>query len=395
MRRVSPALIAAVLELAVTAVAGTARAAPTAPPAAEAARREEAKAAFGRGNAAYNLGKYPEAIAEFEKAYALSRLPDILFNLGQCYRKQWEAEHRSELGRRALHYYEALAREAPQSRFRADADQFVGELVPAVVAAEAKERQGLIAAARGADALKLAQMMFTQGQLPDAAGVLDRLLREPGNRRELLAEAYLLRGRVAAGTGDVLGAEGHFKRALELRPSAEITDPRGQEPAALEAARKAVAPGGLRLVQAPVGEVPWQKPARLDVKVEGDTEQMVDALELAYRAGDTGAFQTTRAKPPTAPLDVPAPVLSPGARIDYYVSALDARGGLLAESGTATLPFRLQVASPPPVVVAGPPRWYQKWWLWTIVGAAAVGAGVVTYVETRPPHILTLEEMTR
>src|SRR5882757_6485733 len=116
---------------------GAAWAAPPPPNAAD-ARREDAKAAFGRGNAAYNLGKYADAIADFEKAYALSRLPDILFNLGQCYRKQWEAEHRSELGRRALHYYEALEREAPQSRFRADADQFVGELVPAVIAAEAK-----------------------------------------------------------------------------------------------------------------------------------------------------------------------------------------------------------------------------------------------------------------
>src|SRR3954468_16042330 len=64
---------------------------------ADAQHREEAKAAFVRGNTAYNLGKYPEAIAAFEQAYALSRLPDILFNLGQCYRKQWEAEKRSDL----------------------------------------------------------------------------------------------------------------------------------------------------------------------------------------------------------------------------------------------------------------------------------------------------------
>ena len=81
---------------------GRAAAAPSAVDAV-AARRDEAKLAFGRGNAAYNLGKYADAIAEFERAYALSRVPEILFNLGQCYRKQWEAEARSELGRRALH----------------------------------------------------------------------------------------------------------------------------------------------------------------------------------------------------------------------------------------------------------------------------------------------------
>ncbi|MDB4980835.1 MAG: TonB-dependent receptor, partial [Myxococcales bacterium] len=212
----------------VVGTAPRAFAAPT-PPSAQDTRREDAKAAFSRGNTAYNLGKYADAIGEFEKAYALSRLPDILFNLGQCYRKQWEAEKRSELGRRALHYYDALVREAPQSKVRPDADQFIAELGPAVSLAEAQERQGLIAAARGADALKLAQTMFAAGQLQDALGVLERLFKEPGNGRELLAEAYLLRGRVAAGMGDVLGAEAQFKRALELRPSAEIVDARPQE----------------------------------------------------------------------------------------------------------------------------------------------------------------------
>ena len=119
------------------------RASAAPPPDAAAVRRDEAKAAFGRGNTAYNLGKYADAIAEFEKAYSLSRLPEILFNLGQCYRKQWEADRRSEVGRRALHYYEALLREAPAtSSLRPDAEQFVAELGPAVAAAEAQERAG-------------------------------------------------------------------------------------------------------------------------------------------------------------------------------------------------------------------------------------------------------------
>ena len=382
MRRAGTTVGAAALGalVAMTLVSGgRAEAAPSVE--AEAARRDEAKAAFGRGNAAYNLGKYADAIAEFERAYALSRVPEILFNLGQCYRKQWEAEQRSELGRRALHYYEALLREAPSSKVRAEAEQFVGELGPAVAAAEARERQGKIAAAKGGEALQLAQTMFTGGQLNDAAGVLDRLLREPDNGRELLAEGYLLRGRVAAGLGDLLAAEVQFRRALELRPASEIPDPKGQEAAALEAARKTSA-GGLRLVQTPPGEATANQPARIDVKVEGDSEKMVAALELGYRTGDTGAFLTARAKPP-ATLTVPAPVLSPGARVDYYVRALDEHGGVVAESGTPTLPFRLQVAVP---IEARrePEHFYQKWWFWTAVGAAAVGAGAITYAATRP-----------
>jgi len=286
-----------------------------------------------------------------------------------------------------------MPREAPSSKVRAEAEQFVGELGPAVAAAEARERQGKIAAAKGGEALQLAQTMFTGGQLNDAAGVLDRLLREPDNGRELLAEGYLLRGRVAAGLGDLLAAEVQFRRALELRPASEIPDPKGQEAAALEAARKTSA-GGLRLVQTPPGEATANQPARIDVKVEGDSEKMVAALELGYRTGDTGAFLTARAKPP-ATLTVPAPVLSPGARVDYYVRALDEHGGVVAESGTPTLPFRLQVAVP---IEARrePEHFYQKWWFWTAVGAVAVGAGTLTYLGTRPSpdNELTFHYMT-
>jgi len=392
MRRTGTTVAAATLAmLSALAAADAGRAVAASPVDAEAARRDEAKAAFGRGNAAYNLGKYADAIAEFERAYALSRLPEILFNLGQCYRKQWETEQRSELGRRALHYYEALVREAPSSKVRPDAEQFINELGPAVAAAEARERQGKIAAAKGGEALQLAQTMFTGGQLNDAAGVLDRLLREPDNGRELLAEAYLLRGRVAAGLGDLLGAEVQFRRALELRPASEIAEPRGQEGAALEAARK-TAGGGLRLVQVPPGEATANQAARIDIKVEGDSEKMVSALELGYRTGEAGAFLTSRSKPP-ATLAVPGPVLAPGARVDYYVRALDEHGGVIAESGTPTLPFRLQVAVPFDLR-REPPRWYQKWWFWTLVGAAAVGAGAITYVETRPPNETVLPGAT-
>src|SRR5262245_10655716 len=392
MRRMGTTVAAAALAVLVTSTlptlvteGGRAAAAPAAD--AAAARRDEAKAAFGRGNTAYLLGKYPEAIAEFERAYALSRLPEILFNLGQCYRKQWEAEQRSELGRRALHYYEAVVREAPSAKVRPDAEQFVIELTPAVTAAEAREREGKIAAAKGAEALELARTMFAAGQLNDAAGVLDRLMRAPDNGRELLAEGYLLRGRVAAGRGDLLGAEVQFRRALELRPALEIAEPKGQEGAALDAARK-TAGSGLKLVQSPPGEAAANQPARIDVKVDGDSEKMVATLELGYRTADTGAFLTTRAAP-TAPLAVPAPALAPGSRVDYYVRALDEHGGVVAESGTPTLPFRLQVAIPIDLR-REPPRWYQKWWFWTLVGAAAVGAGALTYVETRPPADNTL-----
>src|SRR5947208_15138015 len=64
-------------------------------------------------------------------------------------------------------------------------------------------------------------------------------------------------------------------------------------------------PGGLRLVQAPVGEVLAGKPLEISLTVVGDSERMVAALELGYRRGDSGAFVTTRS--PYAPVGVAAP----------------------------------------------------------------------------------------
>ncbi|HET6146480.1 MAG TPA: tetratricopeptide repeat protein [Polyangia bacterium] len=358
---------------------------PTSP---DAARREQAKAEFNQGNTAYNLGKYGEAIAHFEKAYSLSQVPEILFNLGQCYRKRWEDEKKSELGRRALHYYQALVREAPGSKVRADSDQFIGELEPALAQAEARERQGQIDAARGAEALGLAKAFLRDGQLADAAATAERLLREPDNGREILAEAYVVGGRAAARLGDALGAEAQFRRALELRPAAELTDATPPETASFEAARRNMKGGGLRLVQAPLGELPAGKPSALALTVEGDSEQMVSTLELGYRRGDGGAFVTTRV-PNAAALAIPAAALTAGARIDYYVRALDAHGGVLAESGTPALPFRLQVAAPAAVAgggaaAPGATPWYKRWWVWTLVGAVALGGGgAAVYAGTR------------
>ncbi len=301
--------------------------------------------------------------------------------------------------------------------------------------AEARERQGQIDSARGAEALRLAQTFLRDGQLPDAASTADRLLHEPDNGRELLAEAYVVRGRAAARLGDALGAEAQFRRALELRPAAELTDAAPAESAAFDAARRTVAPGGLRLVQAPAGEAPAGKASEIALTVEGDSEQMVATLELGYRRGDAGAFVTARAPyasiggaapassgagagspsiqsrtsprvtsprvtsprvtspratgPRAAALVIPAAALVAGTHVEYYVRALNAQGSVLAESGTPTLPFRLQVAAPAMAAGgggAGAPAhtpWFKRWWVWTIVGAVAVGGSAAAYAGSR------------
>lgn len=45
-----------------------------------------AKRHFDRGQKLFNLGKFDEALDEYQQAYEAKEIPAILFNIGQCYR---------------------------------------------------------------------------------------------------------------------------------------------------------------------------------------------------------------------------------------------------------------------------------------------------------------------
>ena len=47
---------------------------------------------FDEASAAYNLGKFADAIAKFEAAYALLKAPSLLYNLGQAHAKAYEID---------------------------------------------------------------------------------------------------------------------------------------------------------------------------------------------------------------------------------------------------------------------------------------------------------------
>ena len=104
---------------------------------------------------------------------------------------------------------------------------------------------------------RLAQTFLRDGQLADAASTA-RPAAARARQRARAAGRGLPAARAGGGApGDALGAEPHFRRALELRPSAELTDPtRGGVGGASRRRARPPRGGGLRLVQAPLGEVP-------------------------------------------------------------------------------------------------------------------------------------------
>ena len=90
-------------------------------PASAQTGEEAARQAAEGGRRSYNLGQWPEAIAQFEKAYRLSGDPALLFNLAQAHRR---AGHASE----AMGFYKAFLREQPMSENREVAEKQLKEL---------------------------------------------------------------------------------------------------------------------------------------------------------------------------------------------------------------------------------------------------------------------------
>ena len=62
------------------------------PAAAEDAAMRAAKRHYERGEKLFALGKFDEALDEYQKAFDAKPLPGFLFNIGQCYRNLGETD---------------------------------------------------------------------------------------------------------------------------------------------------------------------------------------------------------------------------------------------------------------------------------------------------------------
>src|SRR3954467_4437432 len=68
---------------------------------------------YQKGTAFYDLGRYQDAIKEFEAAYELKNDPALLYNLAQSHRLAGNAEQ-------ALHFYRTYLRRVPKAPNRTE-----------------------------------------------------------------------------------------------------------------------------------------------------------------------------------------------------------------------------------------------------------------------------------
>jgi tetratricopeptide (TPR) repeat protein len=115
IRRVLPAVVSVI-----ALCAGPARA-QQAPAPAQPDNKAAAKEHYLRGTSYYDLGRYDEAIREFEAAYHFKNDPAFLYNLAQSYRQAGRPEQ-------ALHFYRTYLRYVPKPPNKADIEEKIEAL---------------------------------------------------------------------------------------------------------------------------------------------------------------------------------------------------------------------------------------------------------------------------
>ena len=81
----------------------------------------QAREHYKRGTTLYDLGKYPEAIAEFQQAYEIKDDPVLLYNIAQSYRL-------SNSYQDALRFYRTYLRKNPKAVNRDEVEQKIADM---------------------------------------------------------------------------------------------------------------------------------------------------------------------------------------------------------------------------------------------------------------------------
>jgi len=84
-------------------------------------QKQEMKQHYEKGQRAYDVGKYADAIDEYAKVYEIGGNPGMLFNIAQAYRLNKQPGE-------AVRFYKRFLQRAPNAPNRADVEQKIAEL---------------------------------------------------------------------------------------------------------------------------------------------------------------------------------------------------------------------------------------------------------------------------
>jgi tetratricopeptide (TPR) repeat protein len=84
-------------------------------------QKAEMKVLYEKATRAYDVGKYAEAIEEYQKAYEIGGDPPMLYNIAQAYRLNDQPAE-------AVRFYRRYLQRAPQARNREDVERKIADL---------------------------------------------------------------------------------------------------------------------------------------------------------------------------------------------------------------------------------------------------------------------------
>jgi hypothetical protein len=217
---------------------------------------------------------------------------------------------------------------------------------------------------------------------------LDAALRVPGNRPADLVRIHGQRALCFLSLGRNSEAQKAFAAALSIDPAFRLgqdVSPRFSEPF-----KKILDQGvpTLRISVSPPDSARKGEPVTVAVKLVADPANLSDSLMFHYRRTGTTEYASEQVRLVRGKrLRF---MLSAGAPLDWYYEVLDRHGGRLRSKGDADHPLHLKVKAeqkiaavtpePPPEATAATPAWYQRWWVWAIVGSVAAAAGTYAVI---------------
>jgi hypothetical protein len=229
--------------------------------------------------------------------------------------------------------------------------------------------------------------LYEQLYFKEARLLCDAALEAGRLRRADLLQLLEYKALIAASSGKEPVAVETFRRLLSVEP--KFTLGKGHAPRirrALAAARRWIAkrsPIGI-VLRAP-RQASAQRTIPFRLEVSADPLAMVARAALYIRARGQGRFRVYplageyrwQIKPPLS-LRADAPW------IEYYVAAQDRDHNELVLVGSADAPNRTRILGLTPIAsgpAREPPRrsetpLVQRWWLWTVIGVAVVGASI-------------------
>src|SRR5882724_3752941 len=98
-------------------------------------QKQDMKLLYERATRAYDVGKYNEAIEEYQKAYEIGGDPPMLYNIAQAYRLNDQPNE-------ALRFYRRYLQRAPSARNREDVERKIADLERTV---EERRKAGAVA----------------------------------------------------------------------------------------------------------------------------------------------------------------------------------------------------------------------------------------------------------